>query len=214
MHIKDITKQGKTLSTELHELAEEFKHHAVRLEEVIAVLQERAYTLLIIILALPFCAPVSVPGLSTPLGLVIAIVAGRFALNLPPWLPRRLMRTELPPRFFRQLLEGASKVIGLIERVLRPRLLVMTATPRLVRLHALMVCIAACALLIPAPIPFSNLLPAVAIILGAAGVMERDGLAIIGGYFFAIIGITYFVLVALMGAQAWDFIRNKLAGVV
>lgn len=214
MHIKDIIKQGKTLSTELHELAEEFKHHAVRLEEVIAVLQERAYTLLIIILALPFCAPVSVPGLSTPLGLVIAIVAGRFALNLPPWLPRRLMRTELPPRFFRQLLEGASKVIGLIERVLRPRLLIMTATPRLVRLHALMVCIAACALLIPAPIPFSNLLPAVAIILGAAGVMERDGLAIIGGYFFAIIGITYFVLVALMGAQAWDFIRNKLAGVV
>lgn len=214
MHIKDIIKQGKTLSTELHELAEEFKHHAVRLEEVIAVLQERAYTLLIIILALPFCAPVSVPGLSTPLGLVIAIVAGRFALNLPPWLPRRLMRTELPPRFFRQLLEGASKVIGLIERVLRPRLLIMTATPRLVRLHALMVCIAACALLIPAPIPFSNLLPAIAIILGAAGVMERDGLAIIGGYFFAIIGITYFVLVALMGAQAWDFIRNKLAGVV
>lgn len=212
MHIKDITKQGKTLSAELHELAEEFKHHAVRLEEVITVLQERAYTLLIIILALPFCAPVTVPGLSTPLGLVIAIVAGRFALNLPPWLPRRLMRTELPPRFFRRVLEGASKVIGLIERVLRPRLLVMTGTPRLVRLHALMVCIAAITLLIPAPIPFSNLLPALAVILGAAGVMERDGVAIVAGYFFAVIGIAYFVLVALLGAQAWDFVREKAAG--
>ncbi len=214
MHINDLTLNSKTLSAELHDLAGEFEHHAVKLEEVIVVLQERAYTLLIIILALPFCAPVSIPGLSTPLGLVIAIVAGRFALNLPPWLPRKLMQTELPPRFFRRLLEGASKVIRFIERVLRARLLALTATPLLVRLHASMVCIAAVTLLIPAPIPFSNLLPAIAIILGAAGVMERDGLAIITGYIFAVIGIAYFVLVALMGAQAWDFIRDKLAGVV
>jgi hypothetical protein len=27
-------------------------------------------------------------------------------------------------------------------------------------------------------------------------------------------GTAYFVLVAVMGAQAWDFIRDKLAGVV
>ena len=213
MHIRNILTHPKSLSAELHDLAEEFKHHAVTVEEVIRVLQERAYTLLIVLFALPFCAPVTLPGLSTPLGLVIAIMAGRFALGLPPWLPQKLLRTELPPRFFRQLLEGASRIIALLEKVLRPRLPALTATPRLVRLHAFMVCLAAITLLIPAPIPFSNLLPALGILLGAAGVMERDGLAILAGYFFTGVGIAYFVIIAIMGAEAWDYVSDWLARV-
>ena len=60
MHIKDFSQHTKNLSGELRDLAEEFKHHAVPLRDVIAVLQERAYTLLMIMLALPFCAPVSI----------------------------------------------------------------------------------------------------------------------------------------------------------
>ncbi len=213
MHIRNIVTHPNNLSAELHGLAEQFKQHAVTVEEVIRVLQERAYTLLIILFALPFCSPVTLPGLSTPLGLMIAIMAGRFALGLPPWLPQKLRRTVLPPRFFRRLLEGASRLIGQLERVLRPRLLAMTATPRLVRLHAFMVCLAAVTLLIPAPIPFSNTLPALGILLGAAGVMERDGLAILGSYFFTTIGIAYFVLIALMGGRAWDHVRDWLAGI-
>ncbi len=212
MHIKDITRQSKTLSEELHDLAVEFEHRAVRLDEVIVVLQERAYTLLIIILALPFCVPLSIPGLSTPLGLVVAVIAGRFALGLPPWLPRRLLATKLPARFFRTVLEAASKVLRLLERVLRPRWLVLTATPRLVRMHAFMVCIAAITLLIPAPIPFSNTLPALGILFGAAGTMERDGAAILTGYFFAVLGVAYFVAIAVLGTHAWDFVRDRLAG--
>jgi hypothetical protein len=210
MHIKDITGHTKTLSGELHDLAEEFEHRTVRLEEVIVVLQERAYTLLIIIIALPFCVPVAIPGLSTPLGLVIAVIASRFALGLPPWLPRWLLAMSLPARFFRTVMETTSKVVRLLERVLRPRWLALTATSRLVRLHAFMVCLGAVALLIPAPIPFSNTLPALGILLCAAGTMERDGLAILIGYFFTALGIAYFVLIALMGAHAWDFIRDKL----
>ena len=213
MHINDITLYSKPLSVELHDLAVEFELHPVRLEEVIVVLQERAYTLLIIILALPFCVPVTVPGLSTPLGLVIAVIAGRFALGLPPWLPRRLLVTSLPARYFRTLMETTSKVVRLLERVLRPRWLAVTATPRLVRLHAFMVCIAAITLLIPAPIPFSNTLPALGILFGAAGTMERDGVAILIGYLFTILGVAYFVLIAMMGAHAWDFVRDKLIGI-
>ncbi len=212
MHINDLTIDSKPLSAELHDLAGEFEQHTVTLGEVIVVLEERAYTLLIIILALPFCVPVTVPGLSVPMGLVIAIVAGRFALGLPPWLPRRLLETKLPARYFRTLLEATCKIVRLLERVLRPRWLALTATPRLVRLHAMTVCLAAIALLIPAPIPFSNTLPALGILLVAAGTMERDGPAIIAGYFFTALGLAYFVLIAFMGTQAWDFIRDKLAG--
>jgi hypothetical protein len=214
MHVNDLTRHSKTLSAELHDLAETFKHHAVTLEAVNAVLQDRAYTLLIIILALPFCSPVTIPGLSTPLGLVIAIVAGRLALGLPPWLPRRLLQLRLPPRFFRMVLKGTSRTLGLLERMLRPRLPALTATPLLVRLHALLVCVAALTLMIPAPLPFSNTLPALGILLVASGTMERDGAAIIAGYFFTVVGVAYFALIALLGAGAWNLIRNRLGGFI
>lgn len=212
MHIKDYRQHTKTLSGELRDLADEFKQHAVPLGEVIEVLQERASTLLMIMLALPFCAPVSIPGLSTPLGLVIALLAARFALGLPLWLPERLLKIKLPPKFFGTLLAVASKVIGFLERALKPRLRWMTATPLLIRLHAVMICLAAITLLIPAPVPFSNLFPALAILLGAAGVMERDGLAVLGAYAFMVIGIAYFVLVAMFGVQIIEFLHDKVLG--
>ena len=211
MHIRNSDTHPQSLSDELHELAERFKHHAVTVDEVIGVLGDRAYTLLIILFALPFGSPVTLPGMSTPLGLMIAIMAGRFALGLPPWLPQKLRRTVLTPGFFPRLLEGASKIIELIERVLCARMPRLTATPRLVPVHSMMVCIAACILLIPAPIPFSNTLPALGVLLGAAGVMERDGLAILAGYAFTALGIAYFALIALMGAEAWVFVRDSLA---
>lgn len=160
---------------------------------------------------LPFCAPVSIPGLSTPLGLVIAFTAARYFLGLPPHLPRRLLDTELPPRFFRVLLAGVSKVIGFIERALQPRLLALTATPRRVRVHAGLVFTGAVILLIPAPIALSNTLPALAVLLGTTGVMERDGVAILTGYVFAGLGAAYFVLIAFMGTQAYDLVVQKLS---
>ncbi|HVZ65992.1 MAG TPA: exopolysaccharide biosynthesis protein [Lacunisphaera sp.] len=212
MHTRDPDQPGKKVSVELHELAERFHQHRVSVAEVIEVLHERAYTLLIIIIALPFCVPVTPPGMSPPLGAVILIIATGFALGREPWLPARLLRLRLPPRFFGMVAEMASRILSLLERVLRPRWPKVTGSPRLVRLHAAMVAVAAGLLLIPAPIPLSNTLPAFGILLGTAGTMERDGLCVVLGYVFTFLGAAYFVLIALMGAQAWEFIVEKLAG--
>lgn len=212
MHVADLTKHSRKLSEELHFLAEEFKQHAVELQEVIDVLQERAYTLLIIVLALPFCTPIPLPGLSTPLGLVITLTAGTFALGRAPSLPQRLLHTRLPPRFFRTLLEVTSKAIRFVERQLAPRWLWLTGTPALIRLHAAVICVAALALLIPAPLPFSNTLPAWGIVLATTGVMQRDGLAILAGYIFTAVGVAYFVLVAIFGVEIFDWLRAWWTG--
>jgi hypothetical protein len=212
MYTRDPLQPPKKVSTELHELAERFHQHRVSIAEVIEVLHERAYTLLMIIIALPFCVPVTPPGLSTPLGFIILIIAGGFALGKEPWLPERLLQLRLPPRFFGLVAEGASRMLGALEHVLRPRWLRVTSSPRRVRLHATMVAFSAGLLLIPAPIPFSNTLPALGILLGTAGTMERDGACVALGYFFAFLGAAYFVLIAIMGAKAWDFVAALLTG--
>ena len=169
----------KKLSEELHLLAVRFEERKVALREVMEVLGARASGLLIIILALPFCAPVSIPGLSVVFGLVILFIAARYAFGLPPWLPERLLATQLPPRFFHALMEGASRFIGWIERELHPRWPWWTATPARLRFHVAMVGFCGFLLLLPlVGLPFTNTLPALVIVIGMLGMMERDGVAI------------------------------------
>jgi hypothetical protein len=187
----------KKFSDELHALAVRFAEKTVTLQEVIDALGARASALLMVILALPFCSPISIPGLSVPFGVVIAVLAARFALGLPPWLPRRLLAVKLPPKFFRAVLEGASKFIGVIERQLRPRWLWLTEGAVLRRLHMGLVCAGALLLLLPlGGIPFTNTLPALVVVIGALGVLERDGVAVTVAYGFLALTLVYFTVFA------------------
>ena len=201
----------RKLSEELHGLAGQFAERKVTLREVMEVLGVRASGLLIIILALPFCAPVSIPGLSVPFGLVILYIAARFALGLPPWLPERLLATQLPPRFFRAVLEGASRFIGWIERRLRPRWPWWTGTPARLRVHAAMVGFCGFLLLLPlVGMPFTNTLPALVIVIGMLGMMERDGVAIAGAYGLLVVTLAYLAMFATvmvgLAERAWRWL--------
>lgn len=198
----------KKFSDELHALSTRFADQAVTLSDVITELGARASALLMVILALPFCAPIAIPGLSLPFGAVIALLAARFALGLPPWLPARLLRMKLPPKFFRAALEGASKFIGVIERRMRPRWPWVTATAGRRRMHMVLVFVGALMLLLPiGGIPFTNTLPALVVVLGTLGILERDGAAVMTAYGFLVATGIYFAVFAgviiQLAERAW-----------
>lgn len=184
----------------------EFVVETVTLREVIGLLQGRGYVLLVMLLALPFCTPVPLPGLSTPFGLIIAIIGARLALGAKPWLPRRLLDTHLPPAVFARVFSLTQKIILGFERLLRPRLLWITASPRLEQLHAVPIVICAALLLLPLPVPFSNAIPAWGIMLMAGGLLERDGMFIMGGYLGTIASVAFFSAIAIFGVEAVDFL--------
>lgn len=185
------------LSAELHQLAETFRERRVTLRELIAALGERATALLAVILALPFCAPVSIPGLSIPFGAVILLLSAGYAAGRPPCLPARLLAVELPPRFFRAVLEATSRLLGWIERRMRPRWIWMTSSRGLLRLHALAVCAGAVLLLLPlGGIPLTNTLPALVVVVGTLGMLERDGAAVAAAYGLLVATVAYFALFA------------------
>ena len=181
------------LSVELARLRDQAAERAVTLREVIYTLQGRAYLLLVLLLALPFITPIPLPGLSTPFGLAILLIAARLSLGQRPWLSMKLQRKELPAGFLRKLFAVAERVLRFLERFLRPRLTFVTDTPLLAQLHAVLMLLAALALLLPLPIPFTNSFPAWTILLLAAGLLERDGLFILGGYLVFIAGVFYFI---------------------
>ncbi len=202
----------RKLSVELAELRTLSSQRALTLREVIQQLGGRAYLLLVLLLALPFVTPIPLPGLSTPFGLAIALIALRLALGQRPLLSKNMQRKVLPAGFIGKLFGVAEKVLRFFEKFLRPRLTVLTDTPRLVQLHAILLLIAALALLLPLPIPFTNSFPAWAILLLAAGLLERDGVFILAGYLVFTAGVLYFIFLGEAAAQlmqaALDWLRH------
>ena len=198
---------ARKLSEELESIIED---REVTLREVIQVLRGRAYNLLMLLLALPFLLPIPLPGLSTVLGLVIAIIAARLTLGQKPWLPARLLDKKLPQKFFPSVIGGARRFLRFLEVMLRPRLLWLT-TPRFVQMHSFIIFLAAVVLLLPLP-PGTNFPPALCIVIMAVGLLERDGFFIIGGYVAGAINGVFFYYLATYGQKLFQTLWHWIAG--
>lgn len=209
-NIPPVTGAGRKLSDELAFILREFEVEAVTLREVMAVLEGRGYVLLVMLLALPFATPIPLPGLSPPLGFVIALIGLRLALGQKPWLPARLLDTVLPPRLFAKVFEAARRILRCFEYLLRPRARWLTASAGLRQLHALPIFLAGLLLLLPLPVPFSNTLPALSILLLSAGLLERDGLFIVAGHVAFVASAAFFIVLGFAGAEGFEAIRKWL----
>jgi hypothetical protein len=210
--VEQAVAKPRKLSEDLALILREFEIETVTLREVMKVLHGRGYVLLVMLLALPFATPVPLPGLSTPFGLVIALIGLRLALGQKPWLPARLLDTALSPRFFKKVFAAAHKILRGFEYLLRPRWLWLTGSPRLLQAHAIPIFFAAVMLLLPLPIPFSNILPAFSVLLFAAGLLERDGIFILIGYVVFLCAVTFFVGIGFAGAEGLETFREWLGG--
>ena len=208
-----VRRVPRKLSVELAALHARAGARAVTLREVIYALRGRAYLLLVILLSLPFIQPVPLPGLSTPLGLAIVLITLRLSLGQRPWLPKKIQRVRLPAGFFGKVMAFTERFIRFLESVLRPRWAWLTGTAVLNQLHAVVMLVSALILLLPLPIPFSNILPAWAIFLLACGLLERDGLFVFLGYVAFAIGAIYFILLGGIAHEAvdhgWEWLRGR-----
>lgn len=200
----------KKLSEDLFDLVREFGEHAVTLRAVLYLLRGRAYMLIIILLALPFLQPIPLPGLSTPFGLAIVLISLRLSLGQRPWLPKKIQRLKIPPGFFPKVITMAAKIIRFLEKFLTPRWLLLTESGVLRQLHAVVMLAASMILLLPLPIPFSNNLPAWAILLVAAGLLERDGWFICAGYAMLTLSILYLWLFGEAAAHGLEHLLHWL----
>ena len=172
------------LSADLEMLHARVKDKSLTLAELKQALKGRGSAILLILLALPFCF-VAIPGLSMPFGIAIGLIGASLAIGREPWLPRFIMHRRLSTARSAQLLAAAIKVARQLERFVRPRFAFLHAGPGMLRLIGLGIVIASLGLMLPLPIPFSNSIPAWAVVLLAIGMMEKDGLCVLLGHLTA-----------------------------
>ena len=189
---------GKLIfSRELLELAERLAGRPAQLRDILEATHGRGFNLLLVFIALPFITPIPLPGFSIPFGMVAFFIGARLALGKRPWLPQKLLEKPLPPRFSSGVLRAAARVVKWLELLLRPRLVFFQEALVFRRFAGVLIMLCGLLLLLPLPLPFSNSLPALTILLLAAGALERDGAFFLAGCSVFLVTVGFFIFLAL-----------------
>lgn len=200
------------LSDQIDQLIRKFERDDVKIGEVVTLLKGRAFLGLLCLFSIPFCTPVAIPGMSTPFGVVISLIGLRLAFRRKPWLPRKLLDLRLSQRLFPKLLEGANRIIRSLEKVSKPRHEFLVEAP--LTQHFTGFCIFVCGafLLLPLPIPMTNLLPAATVTLLAIAAIGRDGVLTLAGYALFLVTVSFFIFLLMGGAAAAAWMSETFRG--
>lgn len=171
----------------------------IKLQTVFQLLSGKGYAALLIVLSLPFCLPIQIPGFSFFFGMVLAFIGLRLAFGKHPWWPQWILNKSVKSKSMETVVEKTIKAVVFCKKILKPRMTFLIQNPLLHRLHGIMIVILSLLLSLPLPIPFTNMVVAVPILFFGLGLLEEDGLFIILAYLLGFVGIGFFVGVFWFG---------------
>ena len=203
-----------SLGQQLADIIERLPPDALSLGELLEVFSDEGLLLLTILLTLVFLIPVSIPGVSTVFGAAILLVGVSRLINRPLWLPQRVKHKALPAARLRPGLTAGLVWVRRMEKISRPhRLRLFVDGPGQGVINNLAFIMAALLLMAPFGfVPFSNTLPALALLLYAIGFIQRDGGAILLGHLANIGTIVYFSVLIGGGGVAVRELFQRLTG--
>jgi len=192
------------ISDRLDLLAAESQNEAVTLGWVLAQLNERAFGLFLLVLALPCCIPF-LYGIPQVVALPLMFVAAQILLGRRvPWLPTRLAARSVASAELRTLADRAGPWLRKIEAVSRPRLGFLTRAPMDRVVGAALVLFSASILV---PLPGTNTVPGIAVVVVAMGLLQRDGILVILG---ALLGTAWIATLLIAGATLASLVKTWL----
>ena len=155
--------------------------------DIVSVLRDRAFAILVVLLGLPNCLPMP-PPIPTVCGLLLALVAAQLAAGRgAPWLPSALLRRSIPQDAVDRAVTRALPILQKLERWSKPRIEFLE-TPLALRLIGFLLFALALGLLVAAPI-IGQIPLGLAVCLIGLGLVERDGVLVCVGLLMGCIGL-------------------------
>jgi hypothetical protein len=186
--------QTESLSEKLGIIIEKLPPTGVTLHDLMHLVGQDGLMILTALLSLVFIIPVSIPGVSTVFGAAILLISTSRLFRCNPWLPKSLQSRVISTEKLLPVFQKSLRWLHRLERVVRPHRLGWLTSGGLIGIFNNCSLILG-AVLLMAPfglIPFSNTLPAVAILCLSVGIVLRDGVCILLGYLGNLSSIIYF----------------------
>lgn len=193
-------------SQDIEVLLKRLAEHPLTLEEILKETSERGFSLVIGLLVLPFLIPVPLVGISSLLGLGCVFLGMQMCLGFrSPWLPKRVARLQFPRTFILKLLKNLQRINCWLEKVSRPRLGGVARNPHVKRWNGFCIAWLGLLLMLPLPIPFTNTIPTIGILLLVVATLEGDGLLMCLSYsLVALITVGFSVpIYAILNGVNW-----------
>lgn len=196
------------LSVVLVRLAHDTTRDRITIGDLLQALGDRALGALMFIFAVPNVMPVP-PGVSAVLGAPLLFLSVQLMFGLRPWLPAIVAKRSISRDDLNTLVRRIVPWLTKAERLLRPRMRVLAGPP--VEYAVGLVCLLLAVILV-LPIPLGNALPALSISLLALGVLERDGLWVLGGLLSAVVSVAVVYGVVFAMAKAALYLLARWMG--
>lgn len=188
-------------SQTLERVIKEQAGETITLGSLVQTMHESGFAVLMMILVLPNCVPIPIPpGMSTVfsiplLFLAVQMLAGKNAL----WIPAGLKNKEIRKSILEKALSIAIPKLRRIEKIMKPRADIV-ASPSAEKVVGFMWLLFATSIAIP--LPMTNFLPGVGILISALGLLGRDGLIMLLGYFIGLCGCALTTAILVLGTEA------------
>ncbi|MCM0591149.1 MAG: exopolysaccharide biosynthesis protein [Gloeotrichia echinulata IR180] len=185
-------------SQDIKSLLQRLAEQPLTLGDILAETSERGFSLVIALLVLPFLFPMP-PGLTGPFGGACLLLSMQMVLGRrSPWLPQKIANYKFPRPFAEIILQNLRRITKILEKIARPRWAKIANNPWIWRLNGL--CISWLTILLISPIPLTNPIPTVGILLLAVATIESDGLLMCISY---IITVLITLLFGFIGYGLW-----------
>jgi hypothetical protein len=151
--------------------------------------------------------PPPVPGIiSIPLVIFsLQMIAGYTS----PKLPKKFSDMSVKRSILAMLVQKSAPYIRKVERFLRPRwtFMINQTAERIIGVFTLLFSV-----FVLLPLPLSNFIPGLGVLIISFGLLGKDGLVIIMGMVVGIMGIAISITAVLLGVEALQYLKHFFFG--
>lgn len=200
----------RRISEVLADLNAALKGERTSVAQIIEAFHERGFGFILLSFALPMALPLPVPpGINVLLAMPLLLLTAQQAMGRHTvWLPRKILGKSMETQRLSNMIIKTIPWTRRAEMLLRPRLGSLT---RGVSSHVIGILGLVMALAVCVPVPLTNTVPSFGIALMAAGVISRDGLAVLAGAFIGTAWVVMLLFVTIfLGSEGIDMVKEVI----
>ncbi len=198
---------ARPLAQVLRTVAAKHSGGPIRIRLLVEELGPRGPATLILLFGLPMALPLMLPGIGTPFGLMTGAVGSQLGWRKRLWLPPSVLDRPISAESLLKIADYVEKAEHILAKLTKPRLRGLVSSIWVLRFTGILIFICSLVMVIPLPLPFTNMLPSVPMVVMAAAILGFDGFMLILGCLLAFLGIAIYATIVFL---AWQELESWL----
>lgn len=189
----------------LQDVVNKTSEDKIKIKDLIDAMEFAGFGLVLMIFSFGIIVPLP-PPFPSIISIPLVVFSSQMMIgNHAPRLPQFLSKTSVKRTTLMMLAQKSAPYINKVERLLLPRMFFMF-NPIVERFVGMMILIFSLWVLLP--IPLSNFIPGLGILIISFGLLSKDGLVVIAGMIVGVIGVAISITAVVLGVEIFIKLKN------